>query len=134
MAFSVAGGPTLSGYCPLGKPVATEATLTPEPSRASFAVGTIDGYTHTAATCGTSSIPGRGERALAHSDRTLSGESLPSSVVKSTIESARRRPASLAVVLIERVANEAARASVITRSTVGLERVGLERVAGIRTV
>ena len=38
--------------CPLGNAVATEATFTPDPSTAFFAVFTIEGYTHTAATVG----------------------------------------------------------------------------------
>ena len=43
---------TSRGACPLGKAVATEATLIPELPRAAFAVFTIDGYTQMAATVG----------------------------------------------------------------------------------
>ena len=43
---------TSRGACPLGKAVATDATLIPEPSRAFLATLTIVGYTQTAATVG----------------------------------------------------------------------------------
>jgi hypothetical protein len=70
---------------PDGKPVETLATRTPVPPRASFAMGTSAGYTHTAATEGTEGSPGSGRTALAHNPRTLPGVSFPSSVVRSII-------------------------------------------------
>ena len=48
----------------------------------------------------------------------ISGESLPSSVVRSIMDSASRRPNSFALVLMDRLVNEAALWSAITRSTV----------------
>src|SRR6266540_5525234 len=118
-AASTSASFTGSGACPDGKAVATLATRTPEPDTASTAVETIDGYTHTAATDGQDRSAGSGRRALAHIARTLPGVSAPSSVVRSTIRIARSMPHALAVVLIERVARVAARASAPTRSTPG---------------
>ena len=63
--------------------------------------------------------PAYGWIAFLQCDFTLSGVSLPSRVVRSTMETARRRPCSFAEVLMERLVNEAARASVMTRSVVG---------------
>ena len=60
-----------------------------------------------------------GVRALAHSERTLPGVSAPSSVVRSIIEIAMSIAHALAVVLIDRVARPAARASAPTWSTPG---------------
>ena len=56
---------------------------------------------------------------MAHSARTLPGVSAPSSVVRSIIEIARSIAHALAVVLIDRVASVAARASAPTWSTPG---------------
>ena len=58
-------------------------------------------------------------RALAHSERTLPWVSAPSSVVRSIIEMAVSIAQALAVVLIDRVARPAARASAPTWSTPG---------------
>jgi len=55
--------------------------------------------------------------AFLQSDFTFSGESFPSSVVKSIIESARRKPCILEPFLIERFAKDCARCSSITLST-----------------
>jgi len=63
--------------------------------------------------------PANGLIALLQSDFIFSGVSLPSRVVRSTIDTARRRPWAFAVVLMERLVKEAARASVMTRSMVG---------------
>jgi len=82
--------------------VATDAVATPVPARASRATATIDGYTQIAATDGISGIVGAGQTALAHSWRTLPAVSAPSSVVRSSIETARRMPCCFAVVLIDR--------------------------------
>ena len=65
---------------------------------------------------------GAGQTALAASWRTLPGVSAPSSVVRSSIETARRMPCCLASVLIERLASVAARSSTATRSTCGRRR------------
>src|SRR3989440_5030844 len=110
---------TASGACPDGNAVATLARCTPEPASRAAATGTIDGYTHTAATAGQDGSPGSGRRALAHSARTLPGVSAPSSVVRSTIRIARSSAQALAVVLIERVPSIAARCSAPTWSTPG---------------
>ena len=56
-------------------------------------------------------VGGSGRRPLAHSARTLPGVSCPSRVVRSTMRMARSRANALAVVLIDRVASPAARAS-----------------------
>src|SRR3954465_8612613 len=74
---------------------------------------------HTAATCGQRGSLGSGRRALAARLRTLPGVSAPSSVVRSTIEIAVSIAQALAVVLIERVASTAVRASAPTWSTPG---------------
>src|SRR6185437_16595939 len=62
---------------------------------------------------------GSGCLPFAHSARTLPGVSWPSSVVRSIIEIARSSAHCLAVVLIDRLASIAARASAPTRSTPG---------------
>src|SRR5665213_2051711 len=59
-----------------------------------------------------------GWRAFWQSDATLPGVSLPSSVVRSTIETAVFRPQSLDFFLMLRVVNLATRSSIPTRSTV----------------
>jgi len=91
------------------------------------AIGTSAGYTHTAATdgIGGSSSPSYGRMAFRQMARTFSGESFPSSVVRSTMLIASRRPASFDSVLIERRVNEVARSSTITELTV---RVGMAPV------
>src|SRR4029079_15638171 len=71
----------------------------------------------TAATGGTSGSSD-GRRAFAQSDATFPGVSLPSRVVKSTIETAVVRPHNLDFFLIERVWNLATRSSIPTWSTV----------------
>src|SRR4029453_17051949 len=58
--------------------------------------------------------------ALRQMARTFSGESLPSSVVRSSIDIASRSPASLDAVLIERLVNIAVRCSSMTGSTLRL--------------
>ena len=68
---------------------------------------------------GTVGSAGSGRMALAHSARTLPGVSWPSRVVRSIIEIARSSAQPLAVVLIDRVASTAARASAPTWSTPG---------------
>src|SRR2546423_13425034 len=118
-AARVSASLTASGACPDGNAVATLATRTPEDATARTAVTTMDGYTHTAATDGQDGSVGSGRRALAHSARTLPGVSAPSSVVRSTIRMARSMPHALAVVLIDRGASPAPRASAPTRSTPG---------------
>ena len=75
------------------------------------------GYTQTAATTGAVGSAGSGRLALAHSARTLPGVSWPSSVVGSIIEMAASSAHRLAVVLMDRLASMAARASARTRST-----------------
>src|SRR5579862_1055764 len=72
-----------------------------------------------AATAGVVGSAGSGRLALAHSARTLPGVSCPSRVVRSIIEMAVSRPHCLAVVLMDRLASMAARASAPTRSTPG---------------
>lgn len=62
---------------------------------------------------------GSGRTALAPSARTFPAVSAPSSVVRSTIEMARSMAYAFAVVLMERVPSEAARASRPTASTPG---------------
>src|ERR687889_334181 len=79
----------------------------------------MSAYTHTAAAEGQLGSEGSGLRALADSARTLPGVSAPSSVVRSTIEMARSIAHCLDVVLIDRVASEAARPSRPTASTPG---------------
>ncbi len=65
-------------------------------------------------------VPGR--RPWRASWRTLPGVSAPSSVVRSSIEIARRIPCCLDSVLIERLASVATRSSTATRSTCGRRR------------
>src|SRR5262245_8557752 len=72
-----------------------------------------------AATGGHDGSDGSGRRPLAHSARTLPGVSWPSRVVRSIMLTARSRANCLAVVLIDRVASPAARASTPTWSTPG---------------
>src|SRR5215218_6093112 len=76
----------------------------------------------TAAQLGISGRAADGHTALAASWRTLPGVSAPSSVVKSSMETARRMPCCLASALIERLASVAARSSTATRSTCGRRR------------
>src|ERR687894_1270423 len=83
-----------------------------------------------AATGGHVGSVGSGRRPLAHSARTLPGVSWPSSVVRSTIETARSRANCLAVVLIDRVARPAALASTPTWSTPGRPCRNRRSVAG----
>src|SRR3954451_6586729 len=104
---------------PLGKAVATAATLMPVPASASFATPARSPYTQTAATAGQVRSSGSGRRALAASERTLPGVSDPSSVVRSTIEIAVSIAHALAVVLIERVPSTFTRFSAPTWSTPG---------------
>ena len=66
---------------------------------------------------------GAGQTAFAHRWRTFPGVSEPSSVVRSTIDTARRMPCCLAVVLMERLPSVAARSSMPTRSTCGSRRI-----------
>ncbi len=102
---------------PDGKPVATAATATPLPSSARRASGTRSGYTQSAAQDGISGISEEGQTALAASCATFPGVSWPSSVVRSTIETASRIAASWDSALIERRPSQAARSSTPTRST-----------------
>src|SRR6516162_1040154 len=104
---------------PLGNAVATLATCTPLPLSSAAATCARSGYTQTAATIGAVGSAGSGRLALAHSARILPGVSWPSSVVRSIIEIAMSRAHCLAVVLMDRVASMAARASAPTRSTPG---------------
>src|SRR5215475_2900205 len=104
---------------PLGNAVATLATCTPLPFSSAAATWARSGYTQTAATIGTAGSAGSGRLALAHSARTLPGVSWPSSVVRSIIEMAVSSAHCLAVVLMDRLASMAARASAPTRSTPG---------------
>src|SRR5205807_4020067 len=83
------------------------------------AVSTRSGYTHTAATGGTSGRSGSGLRAFAASVRTLPGVSAPSRVVRSTMEIAVSIAHSLLAFLMLRVASVATRASTPTWSTPG---------------
>src|SRR5687768_14450321 len=108
---------TSSGACPDGKYVATEAIFTPEPLRASTAVGIMFGYTHRAATDGMEGSVGSGRRALPARARTLPAVSLPSSVVRSIIRIARSSAQSFASFLMLRFARLAARSSTPTPST-----------------
>src|SRR6478609_1741377 len=104
---------------PLGNAVATLATCTPLPFSSTAATWARSGYTQTAATIGAVGSAGSGRLALAHSARTLPGVSWPSSVVRSIMEMARSSAHCLAVVLMDRLASMAARASAPTRSTPG---------------
>ena len=104
---------------PLGNAVATLATCTPLPFSSAAATWARSGYTQTAATVGAVGSAGSGRLALAHSARTLPGVSWPSSVVRSIIEIAVSSAHCLAVVLMDRLASMAARASAPTRSTPG---------------
>src|SRR3954447_14682796 len=78
-----------SGDWPDGNAVATDATLTLDPSTRWTAVGTRFGYTQTAATEGTLGLLGSGRTAFEASAATLPGVSWPSSVVRSIIRTAR---------------------------------------------
>src|SRR4249919_255224 len=104
---------------PLENAVATLATCTPLPVSSAAATWARSGYTQTAATIGAVRSAGSGRLALAHSARTLPGVSWPSSVVRSIIEMAASSAHCLAVVLMDRLASMAARASAPTRSTPG---------------
>src|SRR5271169_309781 len=104
---------------PLGKAVATLATCTPLPLSSAAATCARSGYTQTAATWGAVGSAGSGRLALAQMARTLPGVSWPSSVVRSIIEIAVSSAHCLAVVLIDRLASMAARASAPTWSTPG---------------
>src|SRR5437762_10472446 len=104
---------------PLGNAVATLATCTPLPFTSAAATWARSGYTQTAATIGAVGSAGSGRLALAHSARTLPGVSWPSRVVRSIIEMAMSSAHCLAVVLMDRLASVAARASTPTRSTPG---------------
>ena len=108
---------------PDGNPVATLATATPEPFSARLASATRDGYTHTAATDGISGCVGAGQTALAASCATLPGVSWPSSVVRSTIETAIRMACCCDSDLMERLPSTAARSSTPTRSTGATRRL-----------
>src|SRR3954464_2927726 len=120
-----------SGYCPLGKPVATDATCTAEFSPRNFrAYFTMFGYTQTAAQLGTPYFASAGCNALRQRYATLPGVSLPSSVVRSIMLTAIFKPASLALVLMLRLVKAAARSSAITASTVGTERRRRSRAEG----
>src|SRR5262245_29090444 len=87
-ASAVSASLTPSGTCPDGNAVATLATWIPDPATCATAVGTMDGYTQTAATDGAGLLvsPGvekpvsaSGCRAFAHNARTLPSVSAPSS-------------------------------------------------------
>src|SRR5436190_14117510 len=122
-ASSVARSLMSSGTWPDGKPVATAAVFTPVPASAVLATPASAGYTQTAAHDGISGMSGAGQTALEQRWRTLPGVSAPSSVVRSSIDTARRMPCCLAVVLIERLPSVAARSSMPTRSTWGRRRI-----------
>src|SRR5436309_2543131 len=77
----------------------------------------------TAATDGISGMVGAGHTALAQRWRTLPAVSAPSSVVRSSIETASLMPCCLAVVLIDRLPSWAARSSTPTRSTCASRRL-----------
>jgi hypothetical protein len=66
---------TSTDVWPEGKPVATDATLTPLPRRRSTAVATRFGYTQTAATDGTVESSGSGRTAFEQSAAILPGVS-----------------------------------------------------------
>src|SRR4029077_19728038 len=104
---------------PLGNAVATLATCTPLPFSSTAATWARSGYTQTAATIGAVGSAGAGGLGLAHSARALPGVSWPSSVVRSIIEMAVSSAHCLAVVLMDRLASAAGRASAPTRSTPG---------------
>ncbi len=104
---------------PLGNAVATAATWTPLSPRVWRAVAARSPYTHTAATDGQVGSAGSGRTALEARARTLPSVSAPSRVVRSTIRMARSSACAFAVVLIDRVPREAARASAPTWSTPG---------------
>src|SRR5688500_1210657 len=108
-----------SGTRPAGKPLATDATLTPLPRRASTAKTTMFGYTQTAATCGTDGSPGWGWRAFRQSSRTVPSEAFPPSDGRTRIEVASLIPATLAAFLIERFPRLTALSSIPTASTRG---------------
>ena len=103
---------------PDGKPVATEATLTVEPLRASF--GLLDERRIDAQRgddWGCVGSPGWGCIAFAASARILPGVSFPSSVVRSIIRIARSRAQSFEAFLIERFFRLSTRSSTPTWST-----------------
>ena len=108
---------------PEGKPVATLASATPEPSSARLASATRDGYTQSAATEGISGCVGAGQTAFAASCATLPGVSWPSSVVRSTIDTTMRMACCWDSDLIERLPSTAARSSTPTRSTGATRRL-----------
>ena len=110
-ASSVSRSLASSDTCPAGKPVATEASATPRARERLARDGDQRRVDADGGDDGISGIAGAGHTALAHSWRTLPGVSAPSSVVRSTIETARRMPCCLAVVLIERLPSWAARSS-----------------------
>src|SRR2546423_7675132 len=88
---------------------------------------------HTAATGGISGSA-LGRRAFWQSDATLPGVSLPSSVVRSTIETAVFRPQTFDPFLMLRVVNFATRSSIPTWSTVPISSnslVKLERIVAV---
>ena len=62
-------------------------------------------------------LPPAGLRAFAHSARTFSGLSLPSSVVRSTMDMASRSPEAFVEVLMLRLVNCAVRRFTMTAST-----------------
>ncbi len=74
---------------PDGNAVATAATCTPLPARASFATPARSPYTQTAAVGGHVGSAGSGRIALVQRALTLPGVSCPSRVVRSTIRIAR---------------------------------------------
>ena len=102
---------------PDGKPVATLATFTVEPRKASLASGIRVGYRQIAATDGIVGSPGIGWIALAHSARILPGVSRPSRVVRSIIRIARSSAQSFDAFLMERFFRLSTRASTPTWST-----------------
>src|ERR1700760_4258455 len=118
-AYFTSASLTSSLVRPLGTAGATLATCTPLPFSSAAATWARSGYTQTAATGGAVGSAGSGRRALAHMARTLPGVSWPSSVVRAIIEMAVSRAHCLAVVLIDRLASMAARASAPTWSTPG---------------
>src|SRR5918992_5133602 len=122
-ASSVSRSFSSSEAWPDGNAVATEAACTPVPSSASRTTPISEGYTHTAAQDGISGMVGAGQTALAHRWRTLPGVSAPSSVVRSSIDTASLIPCCFAVVLMERLPSVAARSSIPTRSTWGRRRI-----------
>ena len=74
-----------------------------------------------------------GDWARRHRLRTFSGVSAPSRVVRSVIDTAQRRPAAFASVLMERVVNSAALRVAITGSMVRIRILGSYPDTGIKT-